>query len=118
MGTIPARRPRRHRQRLGRAATARVTGVNTTASQETNLTLRPLDRNLKAFLKRAIPSKLWTALRKSWEKLQLNRIEPVRRVNRWYGLDPRLHPSGFTRRKHPRRLDMDRKSQVTGKTRC
>ena len=43
----------------------------------------PFDRNPKAFLKRSVPPKLWTALRKNWEKLhRLNRIEPVRRINR------------------------------------
>jgi hypothetical protein len=34
-----------------------------------SLTLTPLDRNLKAFLKKAVPPQLWTALRKSWERL-------------------------------------------------
>jgi predicted O-methyltransferase YrrM len=68
---------------LGGTATARVAGVNTTTSQGKNLTLTPLDCNLKAFLKKYVPPRLWTALRKSWEKLhRLNRIEPVRRINR------------------------------------
>ena len=57
--------------------------MNTTTSQAKNLTLTPLDRNLKAFLKKTVPPKLWTALRKSWEKLhRLNTIESVRRINR------------------------------------
>src|SRR5215510_6300215 len=82
MGTIPARSPRWRRQRLGRAARTRVAGVNTT-SQKKNLAFIPLDCNLKRFLKRSVPSRLWTALRKSWEKLRrLNQIEPVRRINR------------------------------------
>ena len=57
--------------------------MNTTTSQKKNLAFMPLDCNLKRFLKRSVPPRLWTALRKSWGKLhRLNQIEPVRRINR------------------------------------
>ena len=96
--------------------------MNTTTSQEKNLTLTPLDCNLKAFLKKYVPPKLWTALRNRWEKLhRLNQIEPVRWINRrllkltvgFMAFDAEIvrifNEHGF---------NMDRKNQVTGDTGC